>query len=137
MACGLGSPPSAKEINDATTAGQSLKDPNTVWRAMYESQNYISVIKDAQSLIGSDTATKNSFTFQSAEGSAVSESTFNKTTGSGGVGFSYAPWVSFSANASHSDEHSSLDTSEFESHIKITVNYDDISLVPINPSASW
>lgn len=56
MACGLGSPPSAKEINDATTAGQSLKDPNTVWRAMYKSQNYISVIKDAQSLIGSDTA---------------------------------------------------------------------------------
>ena len=137
MACGLGSPPSAKEINDATSARDTLKDPNTVWRPMYESQSYISVIKDAQSLVGSDRPTKNSFTFQSNEGSGVSESKFNKTTGSGGVGFSYAPWVSFSANASHSDEQSSLKTSDFDSHIKITVHYDDISLVPINPSASW
>lgn len=137
MQCGLGTPPSATDINNAISAGKKLEDPNTVLRPTYECPSYISVVKEAQMEVGNHQPAANSFTISSQDGSSVSESQFNHSAVSGGVSFSYWPWVSFSASGSTSTDTSSVSTESFAQQVTITVTYDKINLVPINPSASW
>lgn len=137
MECSIGAPPSARELLNAHNSGKDIPAPAPVLRPAFNAPGYIGVIKDAQMLVGTDTPPNNSLTFSFSDGEEVDESEFNHSVQSGGVSFSYVPWISFNANASQEEQRSSVSTASDASDITIAITYDDMTLAPINPSASW
>ncbi|CZT00242.1 uncharacterized protein RAG0_08343 [Rhynchosporium agropyri] len=137
MECVLGSPPSPREFNNAVSSGSQLPAPPGVLRPAYNAPGYITAIKKAQSVIGSGTKPSSSMQITYSQGTDVRETSFNQSAQSASVGFSYFPWISFNANASHETTTSSVSTQADASDITITLFYDDMSLVTINPSGSW
>lgn len=137
MPCSTGSPPSAREIQNATNNGTPLQTPNTVLRPTYVSQGYVGSIKNAQMMVGTQHDPKNSIVLNLQQASNVEESKFNSSATSGGVSFSYWPWISFSASGGTSSSSQSLSTANFAQDIKVTLQYDSIGMVPIGPSGSW
>lgn len=137
MECVLGSPPSPREFNNGVTSGSPIPVPPGLLRPAYNAPQYITNIKQAQMLIGSDTKPSGSVEITYDQGTSVEESSFNHSAQSASVSFSYFPWISFSTSASHDNITSSVSTLADASDITITLFYDDMTLVTINPSGSW
>jgi hypothetical protein len=137
MECVLGSPPSPREFNNAVSSGNPLPVPPGVLRPAYNAPGYITAVKKAQAVIGSGTKPSASIEIKYSQGTDVRESTFNQSAQSAGVSFNYFPWISFSASGSHENITSSVSTQADATDITITLFYDDMSLVTVNPSGSW
>lgn len=137
MECSLGAPPSPREIENAHNSGKDIPTPAPVLRPAYNAPSYVSVIKDAQMMVGTNKSPKNTVTISFSDGENVDESEFNHSVLSGGISFSYVPWISFNANGSKEEQTSSVSTASDASDITVTMTYDDMTLAPVYPSSSW
>jgi len=136
MPCTALTAANAREILNASNKGTPIPPPGAIfYEPAYLCPEYGSTVKTWQNLANSTTDPK-SFIININSGKDVKDTDFGQTKISGDVSFTYAPWLSFSANGSSDHTDDSLKTEHEAEEIEITVFYDDMRAVTINPG-SW
>lgn len=137
MAATSSTPSSAQDVLNAVNSNQALPAPKGIrYVPEYSSDEYVTAVSDWIQDPSRGRPGKNSIEIKMSDGKNTSESQFGQETLSGSLSFSYAPWVSFGANASSDHEEKLDQSSSNENDIQITVTYDEIRTVAVNPG-SW
>lgn len=133
MQAASGNPLSTAELIRKQNLGEKVPDPPTYRVPLYNADGYKSFIQDAmQKYSSSDYTSAQRIEVSIDAGKSTSDYNFGQTQGGGSVAAG-TPWFSFSANASHSSESSSLQTGSEASQVKVAITYNDIRAVTITP----
>jgi hypothetical protein len=136
MKAASGSPLSTAELIRKQNLGEKIPDPQTYRVPLYNADGYKSFIQDAmQKYNSSDYTSAQRIDVDIDTGKSTSDYNFGQTQGGASVGVG-TPWFSFSTNASHSSESSSLQTGSESSQVKVAITYNEIKAVTIT-TGQW
>jgi hypothetical protein len=133
MKAASGAPLSNAELLNKERLGEKVPEPLTYRVPLYDAPDYKTFVQDAmKKATSSDYSSPNRIEVNIDTGKDTSDYNFGQTQGGASIGVG-TPWFSFSAGASHSEEHSTLQTGSESSQVKVVITYNDIRAVTIKP----
>ncbi|KAI8194769.1 hypothetical protein KHU50_011450 [Colletotrichum sp. SAR 10_65] len=127
---------STAELIKKKLSGESIPEPPFHRLPLYEAGAYKQFVQDSMQIAtSSDYSSPQRIEVNIDTGKNTSDYNFGQTKGGASVGVSTG-WFSFSANASHSEESSTLQTGSESSQVQVAITYNDIKAITIT-TGKW